>query len=419
MTQIEDRLRAALASAPTPVTSTPDPLDDLSRRVGRARRQLAAAAVIAVAVLVAAIVIPLALLGSATGRNVPAHQTHVRSVPFAPWPAGSVGQLAAGGGSIWTLRTTQRPSHQPQTVLQRRDPRTGRVDATYPVRHATGGQISYGLGKVWVWAYGDGGAGGGIFLDQLTVLNPQTGQVVSSPLGGERPNNSHPYDFYTASALAVAGTTMVGVQTDQVPDQSAAPVNNNRVRGFVANNRFAASVGGRSVLGAESLLSGDGALLFLGEKGVVAQYPASAGWPQSGPSEPVRLTGFPLTAAAQGFWAVRGDRLLHEDLTGRLISPSVKLPLEHIAPFRNGLPPVQATVDTAGGLYVTVAYSSRAGTLFYYSPAALRAAQPTPSALHFGPEFTQIVADPAGGVVVAANGGNRLGSQHRWDPATR
>jgi hypothetical protein len=388
--------------------------------MGRARHRLGAIIVVAIAVLVAAIVVPLGLLRSANGRTVPALRSPVPTVPFGPWPVGGGGQLASGSGSIWTLRITQRPTHLAQTLLQRRDPRTGQVDATYKVPHYTGGDVSYGLGKVWVWTEGDGGDGGGRFLDQLTVVDPQTGHVVSSPLSGERPENSHPYDYYAGSALAVAGTTMVGAASNRDPRQPADTINNPRVIGFVANDSFAASRGERSVLGVESLLSGHGTLLLVGEKGVIGQYAAGAGWPQSGPGEPVRLTGVPLTAAAQGFWLVSGDRLLHEDLIGRLISPPVNLPLEHIATFRNGngVPPVQAAADTAGGLYLTISNSPRASTLLYYPPAALRAAQPEPTAVHYGPDLIHLVADPAGGVIVVANGGNGLGSQHRWDPPT-
>ena len=112
MTPIEELVRQALAETPT-ATITTDPLAALDRRVRKARRWLAAGAGAVAAALVAAVVVPLAVL---SGGNDAANKVIVGNTPTpAPsnppgvttwWPSGAESVASAyprNGAPLWVL----------------------------------------------------------------------------------------------------------------------------------------------------------------------------------------------------------------------------------------------------------------------------------------------------------------------------
>src|SRR4051812_31548352 len=95
MNDIEELLRESLRSAPTPQPRVTDPVAAIERRANRARAFIVGGAVAAVAVVTAAIVVPLQLANRADGPS------RVGSIATQP-PAvkDNQPQLWAKGGSV-------------------------------------------------------------------------------------------------------------------------------------------------------------------------------------------------------------------------------------------------------------------------------------------------------------------------------
>jgi len=112
VTPIEDLVRQALTETPTAVPTTTDPLAALDRRVRRARRWLAAGAGAVTAAIVAAVVVPLALLGGNGSPNSLVVQHSPTPAPSNPpgvttwWPSGAesvAGPYPRNGAPLWVL----------------------------------------------------------------------------------------------------------------------------------------------------------------------------------------------------------------------------------------------------------------------------------------------------------------------------
>jgi hypothetical protein len=382
MTQIEDLLRTALADAPTPPTATLDPLADINRRVGRARLRLGAVAMSVVAVLVAAIVVPIAMLGG-RGSTVAGGPTEV---PVTAWSSLGVTSVATGGGTVWTVVERFR-NHGSVEVLQHRDPSTGavigRTRLPAPLHFVT-----YGLNEVWVWGGGDG-----------AYPNGRMAEV--SPDGTVRSNVSLGYGkglitwaSATGQAMAFAGRQGYGVRE-----------NGGVVATFQPGHPESARQDHVAIKGAQRLLTHGPAVYVIGRHRVVFVGTYSPMRhrliPMKGLSE--SSLGLPLAETPDGFWSWVDGGLVRKTVLGAQIGATVAVPGQ----------PTAAVVDPQGGLYLAFASQQHAAAgLMYYSPAALRADAPRPTAVHHGRGVFNLALDPAGGVVVQGHG---IG---RWDPST-
>jgi hypothetical protein len=400
MTQIEDMLRTALVTTPTPQTQLADPLADLSRRVARRRLQISGLAVGVVAVVVAAVVVPLALVGSGTST-----QTAKRpAVPVQPWAGHVVTGATMGGGFVWTL-TNKRTRHATYGVVQRRDPDSGGVTRTYRV--PDGEQfLAYGLGRVWTWGGGDGAYPHG----ELTVVSPATGHTTTVDLGYGKGLTTSAYAYTADAALAFAGGYAFGLRE-----------NNGGIVRFDPHHLHSAGPTQpvQRAGDAQSLLGSGDTLSTLDQHGLMGQWTIGAEWPQQNPpGDPVQATDFPLAVTSDGYWVARGGGLVHERSDGTQVGAAIPIPPGHGATFVPN--PVSVVIDANGGLYAGLPKPGPSGiSLLYYSPAALRAHHPTPTAVgQTNGGVDKLVADPAGGVVVAS--GSLLAGKAsigRWDPA--
>lgn len=280
VTEIEERLRAALASAPRPVTRTAAPMAEMDRRLRRLRVRRAALAVVCLAVA-AAVAIPLShVRRHPPDRGAPApHQVE-------PWPAHHLVDFAsatAGGGFVWS--TEQRAGKRGEiSQVDRRDPRTGRVLQSFPVP-APERFVSYGLDRLWVWGGGDG-----VYpVGRLSVLDPTSGDLRSANLGREK--GLAEFGVADDNAIAFGSQIAFGARESGGDVIAFDPAHPADLQQSVAR-----------LPGAVSLLSGQGMLIVRSHLGVVGQYPLAGGWPPAQPSEPITLRGYPLTAAPTGFW---------------------------------------------------------------------------------------------------------------------
>lgn len=176
MNDLETMLREALQSAPTPAPSISDPVASVTRRANRARAFITGGALAVAAVVTAAIVVPLQLGGNdraaqLSGRPTPAPSPTVATSAATPWPAKGASALAAGGGSLWSLRPDST-SVSGALYLDRLDPLTHANFGQYVVQ-APATWLFYGLGRVWVTGGGDGAYPDGV----LQVLNPANGSM--------------------------------------------------------------------------------------------------------------------------------------------------------------------------------------------------------------------------------------------------
>jgi hypothetical protein len=397
MTAIEDRLRVALLDAPTPHTSTRDPLADLERRVGRAQRRLSAIAIAVVAVLVAAVVVPLSMLSGTGGTTTPANRApRVVSLQLWPGPEGST-SIAAGGGFVWTIDTSD-PNRGFHNFLQRRDSSTGKVLDTYRIGDVED-QVVYGAGLVWTFGGGSQAEGSG---DALVGVFGPTSMVSSANFG---PNGA-------ISGIVFAGGIGYAIQAeyDSLPPPFGGK---NVIVAYADGDPTSAYAGGKPFPGARRLLAGRGTLFVIGRDREIAQYPSDQGWPPVRPSEPIKSRGLPIALTAHGFWVLQHGNLVQEDANGKQIGSAILLPPASSKPGAGPGEINNVVMDKAGGLYVGLLNrSTKADDLLYYSVAALQEANPAPTAIHHGLQDLGMAVDPAGGVVV-----NDESGFGRWNPA--
>src|SRR4051812_2616528 len=142
MNDIEQLLRDSLQSAPTPETRVADPVATIERRAGRARAFIAGGALAAVAVVGAAVVVPLQLtnhkdgpsrLGGPIATQPPSPGPGSTNHPPQVWFKGASTEMTSGGGSLWHLHK-QLNTTQDVSAVDKVDPTTHRVLATWPVQ---------------------------------------------------------------------------------------------------------------------------------------------------------------------------------------------------------------------------------------------------------------------------------------------
>lgn len=402
MSQVEELLRTALRNAPTPETSTGDPLADLERRLGRARKRLAWMAAAAVIVVVAGIVVPLSLIGpgsSPSGSDTASSQS---------WPDSRVTSLTSGGGYVWTVTDKPSPSHD-RYYVQKRNPETGQVLASY-LAGPSEEFVAYGAGEVWTWGGGDGGDPDGV----VVVLTDTGASETNANLGRGKGI------LTVANRIGMAFVGNVGYAVQE---------NDHTIMAFDSEEAESAAVERLAVPGALSVLAVHGTLLAVGANRVVGQFPTNTGWPPpvrtaqdlkhraASATEPIKIKGLPLVASAAGVWALEGGQLVQQDLAGHQLGGQVDVTQQGDPASATGPDPAQVAVDRAGGLYVAVnrtVTNRNAGTLLYYSPTALTSSDPRPTATHVSTgRISSITADPSGGVVFA---GSILG---RWNPVAQ
>jgi hypothetical protein len=177
MTDIEELLRESLRTAPAVVPSSSDPVATVSGRVRRARALWGGGVVAVVAMLVAAIVVPLSMRDSSSGRLVPSNPS-ASATPSADrtgltvWARDAVA-VTAGGGWLWEVARDSTASDGSGYVVKV-DPATHRQVQKWDVA-APFEFVSFGLDSVWVWGGGDGGYPDG----RLQVLDPAAGDVTA------------------------------------------------------------------------------------------------------------------------------------------------------------------------------------------------------------------------------------------------
>jgi hypothetical protein len=154
MTDIEELVREALRTAPPVSPSSSDPVAAVSGRVRRVRA-LFGGGLAVVAMVVAAVVVPLSLRDSAGGRLVPAtpspNAVHQGSTV---WSHDAVA-VTAGGGFLWVLERDPK-ANDGRGFLVKLDPQTHQRISQWDVA-APFDFMTFGLGHVWVWGGGDGG----------------------------------------------------------------------------------------------------------------------------------------------------------------------------------------------------------------------------------------------------------------------
>ncbi|MBV9872853.1 MAG: hypothetical protein JO214_19735 [Frankiaceae bacterium] len=381
MTQIEDLLRAALNETPAPRPTTVDPMSDLERRIGRARMRIGTAAVAAVAVVVAAIVVPLSLVGGSHDRVVrPAVQ---------PW-AGRADFAVAGAGAVWTLAA--HPAGSTTYAVEQRDPSTGSVEHRYPVRDVTAPDgMWFGLGQVWI---ANGGETTTTQTIKLVAVDAATGSVASSSL--DLPG--------IVTSIAFSG------------DGHAWLASRGRVYELY---RSRSRLGAPPILGSND--SGAVTLLpvpeprpgaLLATDGAQALPPISLENATQAPADypstwlPVASAGGADVWATDGLpGAGAGGRQLvreHVDATG---SVSIQTRIQLLGDF-------EAMVAAPDGIYAWTRSGSQ-GRIAYYPSSELARSNPQPHAL-LDADPAHVVTDPAGGLVVVG-ADQRL---ERWVPPT-
>ena len=214
MNDIEELLRDALQSAPTPETLVGDPVATIERRAGRARAFIAGGALAAVAVITTAVVVPLQLtkqadgpsrLGGPTATQPPSPRPSSTNRPPTSWSSPGVLALASGGGSLWALRADPN-SQSGQMYVDRLDARTHARHGRWAVQ-APGSWFFYGLGRVWLTGGGDGAYPDG----SLQMVDPARASVRSLTATHQQLSG---VAFAGGHAWVIAGRNIWEVNTD-------------------------------------------------------------------------------------------------------------------------------------------------------------------------------------------------------------
>ena len=210
MTDIEALVRESLKSAPTPPTHVADPVAVIGRRAARARAFLAAGAIAAVAVVTAAIVVPLQVIDRAAAPIKPAINVHpTTSHEPQEWFKGGSQLVAAGDGFLWHLRRDPA-SNSGQGIVDELDPVTHHRLGSWKV-DAPADFMAFGLGRVWVWGGGDGAYAYGL----LQSVDPATG-VVTRQINSHTGYNGVAFAAGRAWATAGRDVWQIAVSSDGV-----------------------------------------------------------------------------------------------------------------------------------------------------------------------------------------------------------
>ena len=374
----------------TPLYTADEALVVLARLVDRVRRRRLVAAGGAVVVVGAAVVTVAVSGGSAPHQAPPTNTSRVTEVAFPQLPTDYAGGVTAGGGYIWTIENHATRSGSQSFIVQR-DPISGRVLGRYGVPEADD-QIGYGLGKAWAWHDSDD------FPTTAIATVDGSGDVDALTT---RPSKAVEDATFTGDSAWFTEPTVNSVL--RFPGSILRPARTSTIAGAT----FVVPLSESQVLVA-------------GRTGTLHELPG--GRPvRVGHRAPTLLSPAPQ----YGVWIGYGRQVSYWPSIGAAPTLTLRLPLT-----------VGAVVgDPAHGVYVATRSDNPRHYdpyLVYYSPAALTAAHPQPTALLDGlVQAEHMVIDPAGGVVFTSNEGavdlwyprraararvnGRRASRPRWD----
>jgi hypothetical protein len=351
----------------------------LARRVGRVRRvRLIAVAGVVVVVAAVALTLPGSGGNSRSGGKTAAAAKHrtarvaPRLVAFPEPLTDFAGGVTSGGGYIWTIENRDTRQGSRSYVVQR-NPQSGIVAARYVVPEADD-HIGFGFGKAWTWHDNDD------FPNTAIATIGESGSIetfTSTP-----PIAIHDMAFTAHDAwLTEPKINRVVKLTNGVLGADTESV----VRGA----RFVVPLSPSSVLVA-------------GRTGTLHELPS--GVPiLAGKTAPTLLDPAP----SYGFWLGFGRRVAYLSAVGGPENIRLTLPLA-IA---------KVVGDPADGVYIALKSDDPLNHdpyLVYYSPAALAANHPQPTAHLDGlAQAEDLVVDPAGGIVFVTN----EGTVEAWRPA--
>ena len=381
MTPIEDLVREALATTPVPTTT--DPLGSLERRVRRARRWLAAGAGAVTAAVVAAVVVPLAVLGGTDAGKVDVINTPTPSSTHATQPgvtqlrsSGAISLSAAPGEQPWLLyRDSADPASGSFLAFVGPD---GSVTHDIPIS-APADAVVAGAHTVWVVGTDPASAAG-----TVTAVDPFDNTTRSRTLEGEVLGEAAVIgDSLYVLANDDAGTTVrrFDMSNDGV-DQSGEALPIPQATEIVAttdghlwvhaHDSFVELIPTRSGINHVATERWAGPLLAPSSNGAV--------WTTDDPERAVEVDPTSLEAGASV--ALMGKRLMTH---GR---------------------PTALGVDSRGGVYVAIS----GGGIDYFAPHNA-----------FGPVTDQLQRVNVEAMVGDAHGGvdyvDDQGALNHWDPA--
>jgi len=347
MTDIEELVRSSLRSAPAVVPSSSDPVAAVSGRVRRARALWGGGIAAVVAVLVAAVVVPLSMRDSGAGRVVPADPSPSASpVPSADargvtvWDTDAVA-ATSGGGYLWELRQGHAPQAQEIVKL---DPTTHHQLGIWKIAHS-GESIGYGGDVIWVWTHSTHG-GDMVTLGQglVQAVDLATGTVGSYAIGpldamdevAMLPNTQ------TGDALAAIGSSIRQLQLENgtIRVLGTMPLPGGDSGGTSYGPIVSTQAGNYWVFDAGHLLQLDVRTGPFDELKLREQPSDSVPWDGS-------LVG---TAGPDSVWTYDGSRLV--SLTPSLLHQGASVAQGDRIPVPGY--PVAVVSDGNGGIYVSV-----------------------------------------------------------------
>jgi hypothetical protein len=369
----------AVAKASPTEMSPPDAVAVLTRRVGRVRRvRLIAAAGVVVVVAALALTLPGSGGSPRTGGTKAAAAKHrvarvaPRLVAFPQPLTDFAGGVTSGGGFIWTIenRDTRRGS---RSYVVQRNPQSGVVVGRYVVPEADD-HIGFGFGKAWTWHNNDD------FPNTAIATIGETGSIET---------------FTSTPPIAIDDMTFTAHDA-----WLTEPKINRVVR---LTNGVLGADNESVVRGAKFVVPlGPSSVLVAGRTGTLHELPS--GLPiLAGKTAPTLLDPAP----SYGFWLGFGRRVAYLSTVGGPENIRLTLPLAV----------AKVVGDPADGVYIALQSDDPLNHdpyLVYYSPTALEANHPQPTAHLDGlAQAEDLVVDPAGGVVFVTN----EGTVEAWRPA--
>jgi hypothetical protein len=293
--------------------------------------------------------------------------TTAQPVALPRLPYAYPGGVVAGGGYLWTVELHPSAKH-PGSFIERRDPFTGRQEATYHVPEEDF-TIAFGLGRVWTW-------GGGYRQGEPTIvstIDPSTGAIHSADVRPRAGIAGVAFAAGRAWFTEPGRGQVMSVDPDHLGDMHAIGI-----------------VGARDVVPV-----GPSAVVVSGTTGLLHKLPSNAilGTPSSSLTKLAAAPGY-------GVWIAHGRQLTYQPAINAPLTTTLHLPY-----------PVSGVMgDPEQGVYVSLAGSKPpldAPYLVYFSPRSLQAAHPRPTAAlngHIG--VSSMAARPDGSVVfVTFDGG--------------
>lgn len=286
--------------------------------------------------------------------------------------------VAAGRGRIWAL--VDKPSaHRDRFYVYGIDPATNAVRSTVRVP-GPASYVFYGARHVWVSGGGDGGAPN----SKISAVDPARLTIATVRLGRDSAVSSIAFHGSTAYAAAAGRDQVLAIKAGK------------RLR----VKRIAERGGPIDVVavhGAIEVTDGVRNLVPVILRGANTSFLA----------EVSRLRPVFAAAGRRAVWVRSARRLIRVSVVGGKVGVRTQVP--------TGSRVFGMVTTPGGGCYVAVA--SRGAhhprrNLLYFSPTALRARHPHPTAVHHGRTVNHLALDPAGGVVYA----DAAGKLRRWIP---